>query len=334
MIRRLADGVAAHPVAAFLIFFAVFPFLVPYRALATQVLIYGLFALGFNLLYGYTGLLSFGHAAYWGLGAYGAGLALARLGVSSLWGALALGVAAAGLGGAVIGFFCLRRRGIYFAMLTLAFAQLLYFIAFHLADVTGGDDGLRGIPQLPLGLPGWPVSLASPLAFYYFVLALVTAAVAALKRILDSPFGAVLQAIRENSERAQACGYDVTRVKHLSFVFSAMFAGLAGALDALRLTVVPVESLFWTTSGQVVMMTLLGGAGTFFGPFVGALTFLILEDRLSLVTESWALVVGAIFVAFVLFLPRGIWGTVLGWLARRPAAGLPALGDAPAGSSS
>jgi len=310
--RSIAAWIGAHPVVSFLIFFAVFPFLVPYQALATQVLIFGLFALGFNLLYGYTGLLSFGHAAYYGLGAYGTGIALARLHVASLWGALGTGLLLAGLGGAIIGFFCLRRRGIYFAMLTLAFAQLLYFVGFHLASVTGGDDGLRGIPQLRLGLPGLAVSLDSPISFYYFCFVLVGLAVAALKRILESPFGAVLQAIRENSDRAVACGYDVNRVKLLSFVFSAVFAGLAGSLDALRLTVVPIESLYWTTSGQVVMMTLLGGAGTFFGPFVGAATYLVLEDRLSVFTESWPLVIGAIFSAFVLFLPRGIWGTLTG----------------------
>jgi branched-chain amino acid transport system permease protein len=317
MMRAAARWIGAHPVLAYFAFFAVFPFLVPYKALATQVLIYGLFALGFNLLYGYTGLLSFGHAAYWGLGAYGTGIALAKLKVGSLWGGLLAGVAAAGIGGAVIGFFCLRRRGIYFAMLTLAFAQMLYFVAFHLADWTGGDDGLRGIPALPLTLPGISISLETSLAFYYFAFVLVGLAVAGLKRILDSPFGAVLQAIRENSDRAVACGYDIRRIKLLSFVFSALFAGLAGSLDALRLAVVPIESLFWTTSGQVVIMTLLGGAGTFFGPFVGAATFLVLEDRLSVFTESWPLVIGAIFMAFVLFLPKGIWGTLTGGLYGR-----------------
>ncbi|PYM31465.1 MAG: branched-chain amino acid ABC transporter permease [Candidatus Rokuibacteriota bacterium] len=309
--RALTGWIAGHPVLAFLVVFAVFPFLVPYKALATQVLIYGLFALGFNLLYGYTGLLSFGHAAYWGLGAYGTGIALAKLQVGSLWLALLAGPALAVVGGVVIGFLCLRRRGIYFAMLTLAFAQLLYFVGFHLADVTGGDDGLRGISVPPLVLPGVRIPLDTSLAFYYFAFALVALAVAGLKRILDSPFGAVLQAIRENSDRAVACGYDATRVKHLSFVFSALFAGLAGALDALRLNVVPIESLYWSTSGQVVIMTLLGGAGTFFGPFVGAATWLVLEDRLAVFTESWPLVVGAIFMAFVLFLPKGIWGTLL-----------------------
>jgi branched-chain amino acid transport system permease protein len=311
--------IARHPVLAFAIFFGIFPFVVPYPALATQVLIFGLFALGFNVLYGYTGLLSFGHAAYYGLGAYGTGIALAKLGVTSLWIGIAAGLALALGGGAVIGFFCLRRRGIYFAMLTLAFAQLLYFIGFHLADVTGGDDGLRGITIPPLALGGYHVALDTSLAFYYFAFVLVGLAVAGLKRVLDSPFGSVLQAIRENSDRATACGYDITRVKLLSFVFSALFTGLAGALDALRLTVVPIESLYWTTSGQVVIMTLLGGAGTFFGPFVGAATFLVLEDRVSLYTESWPLVIGVIFMAFVLFLPRGIWGTIIERLGRRPS---------------
>jgi branched-chain amino acid transport system permease protein len=308
---RAAAWVSAHPIAAFIVFFAAFPFLVPYQSLATQVLIFGLFALGFNLLYGYTGLLSFGHAAYYGLGAYGTGIALAKLKLTSLWLALGVGLGAAVVGGACIGFFCLRRRGIYFAMLTLAFAQMLYFVAFHAADLTGGDDGLRGIPLHSIGLPGGSLSLRDPLAFYFFAYVLVVLAVAGLKRILDSPFGAVLQAIRENGDRAAACGYDVTRIKLLSFVFSALFAGLAGGLDALRLTVVPVDALYWSTSGQVVIMTLLGGAGTFFGPFVGAATFLILADRLSLVMEAWPIVIGVIFMAFVLFLPKGIWGTLL-----------------------
>jgi branched-chain amino acid transport system permease protein len=322
MIRRWVE---THPVATFALVFAVFPFVVPYKALATQVLIFGVFALGFNLLYGYTGLLSFGHAAYYGLGAYGTGIALAKLKWGSLAGGLAAGLALAMAGGAVIGFFCLRRRGIYFSMLTLAFAQLVYFLAFHATPWTGGDDGLRGIPTMAVTLPGVRIPLDTSLTFYYFAFVLVVAAVAALKRILDSPFGAVLGAIRENTERAIACGYDVTRVKLLSFVFSALFSGLAGALDALRLTVVPIESLYWTTSGQVVIMALLGGAGTFFGPFVGAATFLVLEDRLSIFTESWPLVIGAVFVAFVLFLPKGIWGALLelGYRSRSPASAIP-----------
>jgi branched-chain amino acid transport system permease protein len=310
--RAVAAWVRRHPVLGFFVVFAIFPWVVPYKSLATQVLIYGLFALGFNLLYGYTGLLSFGSAAYWGLGAYGTGIALAKLKVTSLWLALGAGLAAAVVGGAVFGFFCLRRRGIYFAMLTLAFAQLLYFVGFHMADWTGGDDGLRGIAVPAVVLPGLRIPLDRSVVFYYFALVMVGLAVAALRRILDSPFGTVLQAIRENSDRAGACGYDISRIKHLSFVFSALFCGLAGSLDALRLTVVPIESLHWSTSGQVVIMTLLGGAGTFFGPFVGAGTFLVLEDLVSARTESWPLVIGLVFMAFVLFLPRGIWGTLTG----------------------
>lgn len=331
--HRLARAVARHPLASFLLVFAVFPFVVPYEALATQVLVYGLFALAFNLVYGYTGLLSFGHAAYFGLGAYGTGLALARLGVTSVWVGLLAGMALAAAGGAVIGYLCLRRRGIYFAMLSLAFAQLLYFIVFHLSWLTGGDDGLRGIPTLPVGPAALGLSIESPLAFYYFVLVLVALAVGALARILDSGFGAVLQAIRENSDRAAACGYDVTRVKLLSFVFSSAFAGLAGGLNTLYLRVVPIDTLYWTTSGQVVMMALLGGAGTFFGPFVGAGVFLVLEDVVSVFTERWPLVIGAVFIVFVLFLPRGIWGTLLARLpgesAPQPAGPLPAPVAAP-----
>ncbi|HEV8586938.1 MAG TPA: branched-chain amino acid ABC transporter permease [Methylomirabilota bacterium] len=310
--RAAAAWAGRHPVLCFFVVFAIFPWVVPYKSLGSQVLIYGLFALGFNLLYGYTGLLSFGSAAYWGLGAYGTGIALAKLKITSLWLALGIGLAAALIGGAAVGFFCLRRRGIYFAMLTLAFAQLLYFVAFHLADWTGGDDGLRGITVPAIGFGGFTLRIDRSVVFYYFTLVVVGLAVAVLKRILDSPFGAVLQAIRENADRATACGYDIARIKHLSFVFYAFFCGLAGALDALRLTVVSVESLHWSTSGQVVIMTLLGGAGTFFGPFVGAAAFLVLEDVISVWTESWPLAIGAIFMVFVLFLPKGIWGTLTG----------------------
>jgi branched-chain amino acid transport system permease protein len=317
MIQRVSHGIASHPVLAFFVVFAIFPWVVPYESLASQVLIYGLFALGFNLLYGYTGLLSFGSAAYWGLGAYGTGIAIAKLGISSMWLALLMGLLAAGVGGALIGMFCLRRRGIYFAMLTLAFAQLLYFVGFHLSDWTGGDDGLRGITRPSLSLFGLSISLDDSTRFYYFALVIVGLAVAGLHRILRSPFGTVLQAIRENPARAAACGYDIARVKWLSFVFYALFMGLAGGLEALRLNVVPIESLFWATSGQVVIMTLLGGAGTFFGPFVGAAAWLMLEDRIALYTESWALVIGGIFVLFVIFLPKGIWGTLLARLSPR-----------------
>lgn len=316
MMRWLTNSIAAHPISTFVVVFTIFPFVIPYEALAAQVLTYGLFALGFNIIYGYTGLLSFGHAAFWGLGAYGTGITLAKLGWTSLWAGLAMGVLAALVAGVVVGYLCLRRRGIYFAMLTLAFGQMIFFSAFHLSDWTGGDDGLRGIPRLPAEFPGIAIPLDTPLNLYFFMMAVVTLMLVGLKRILESPFGAVLQAIRENQSRAEACGYDVRRVKLLSFTLSALFAGVAGALEAIRLNFVPIDALYWTTSAQVVIMTLLGGAGTFFGPFVGAAVLLLLEDRLSLVMESWSLVIGVIFITFVVFLPKGIWGTLLARLHR------------------
>ena len=317
MTRWLSAQIAGRPVLAFIAVFTVFPFVIPYEGLAAQVLTYGLFALGFNIIYGYTGLLSFGHAAFWGLGAYGTGITLAKLGIHSLWLGLGAGIGAAVLVGVVVGYLCLRRRGIYFAMLTLAFGQMIFFAAFHLSEWTGGDDGLRGIPRLPLDLPGLTIDLDTPLRLYYFIMVVVTLMLLGLKRILESPFGAVLQAIRENPSRAEACGYDVRRVKLLAFTFSAFFAGVAGALEAIRLNFVPIDALYWTTSAQVVIMTLIGGAGTFFGPFIGAAVFLLLQDWLSLVMESWSLVIGIIFIAFVLFLPKSIWGTLLEWLRGR-----------------
>ena len=336
MMRWLSSTIAAYPIAAFAVVFTIFPFVIPYEALAAQVLTYGLFALGFNIIYGYTGLLSFGHAAFWGLGAYGTGIMLAKLGLTSLWAGLAVGIGAALLAGVVVGYLCLRRRGIYFSMLTLAFGQMIYFSGFHLSDWTGGDDGLRGIPRLPAEMPGLSIPLDSPLSLYFFIMIVVMVMLVGLKRILESPFGAVLQAIRENQSRAEACGYDVRRVKLLSFALSALFAGVAGALEAIRLNFVPIDALYWTTSAQVVIMTLLGGAGTFFGPFIGAAVFLLLEDRLSLVMESWPLVMGIIFIAFVLFLPKGIWGTLLEHLHRSDqpkeagTEALPRRGVAPA----
>ena len=230
--------------------------------------------------------------------------------------ALGVGIVAAAVGAMVVGFMCMRRRGVYFGLLTLAFSQLLYFIFYHLGDVTGGEDGLRGFPPLLLRVPGGSLPLDSPLSFYYFVLVVVALAVIGLKRVLDSPFGAVLQAIRENGDRCLSCGYDVKNVKILAFVFSGVLAGLAGGLNAMHLRIVPVDTLYWTTSGTVLLMTLVGGGSTFFGPFVGASVYLALESLLALVTESWQLIMGGIFVVCVVFLPRGI----LGWLSDRLVA--------------
>ena len=288
----------------------VIPILMPYEALGTQMIIWGLLALGYNILYGYTGLLSFGHAAYFGLGAYATGIMLIRTHCSLLAG-ISAGVLVACVGAAVIGFLCLRRRGIYFALLTLAFAQMLYFTANIWESLTGGEPGLRNIPQPPLQLPGlFSVNIYTPLRFYYFVFGFVVLSLLILNRILESPFGKVLQGIRENERRARALGYNTNRIKWLSFILSGFFSGLAGALHTLYISFVGLEQLYWETSGKILLMTLLGGPGTFFGPFIGAGVFLYLEDIISGFTKYWMIVLGPIFVLCVMFFPQGIWGTI------------------------
>jgi len=290
---------------------AILPFIVPYEAIATQILIFGLFAMGYNILLGYTGLLSFGHAAYFGLGTYGAGLSLVYLKVGLFTGLL-IGVAAAVLGAMGVGFLCLKRRGIYFAMLTLAFGQLFYFLALVVFDnYTGGDNGLRDIPVPPISFAGSNFSIIkSPLSFYYFAFIFCALSILIMHRILNSPFGAVLQSIRENEKRSQSCGYNTNRVKWIAFLFSGFFSGLAGSLHAIYYQLAALNTLYWTNSGAAVMMTLLGGMGTFVGPFVGAGVYLLIEDVISVFTTSWQLFVGAIFMLFVIFFPQGIWGTL------------------------
>ncbi|MDP4006342.1 branched-chain amino acid ABC transporter permease [Methylobacterium sp. NEAU K] len=286
------------------------PFLLPSQALAVNVLIYGLYAVGYNLLYGYTGLLSFGHAAFFGTGAYVTGIAIGAYGLHPL-AAMGLAVAAAGALALALGAVSIRSRGIYFAMVTLALAQLVYYAALQASAWTGGENGLRGFTVARIGLGRLAVDILNPLTKYFVVLAFVGAALAMISRILASPFGAVIEAIRESETRARACGFDVERTKLLAFVLSGLFCGLAGALFAIHLSIVPLDSLAYHTSGMAVVMTLVGGAGTFFGPFVGALAVLVLEDALSLWTPHWQLALGTVFILFVLFLPRGLWGTAL-----------------------
>ncbi|BBK40670.1 branched-chain amino acid ABC transporter permease [Allostella vacuolata] len=308
--RRWLGHVARHRVAATLGFLVLFPLIVPYEALAANILVLGLYALGFNLLFGYTGLLSFGHAAFLGSGAYGCGIALVHFGVG-WFGAILIGTALATLVAAVIGFLAIRTRGIYFAMVTLALSMCVYYAFYQMEPLTGGENGLRGVNLQTIGVFGFQLSFLNPTVKYYVLLAFVGVAIWLFSRLLASPFGAVLEAVRENENRARACGYDVAATKLVAFVISGAFCGLAGALNALHLSIVPIETLHYTTSGQVVMMALLGGMGTFFGPFVGAATFLLLQDVLSVLTQHWQLYVGIVFILFVLFFPRGIWGSLL-----------------------
>ena len=307
--QKIAEMISRHSLVCMLLFFFIFPFIVPYKALATQIIIWGLFDLGFNVCLGYTGKLSFGHAAYFGVGAYTTGIVLIRL-WENIWFGLFAALAMGALLALLLGYLCIKRRGIYFAMLTLAFAQLVYFVAFQWVDLTGGDNGLRNIPAVPLSLFGLTIDIHTPVRFYFFVLFFVFLSLLALNRILESPFGHVLQAVRENEQRARSCGYEATNIRWLAFIISGAISGLAGGLYALYLHFVGIETLYYTASGQVIMMTLLGGMGSFIGPFIGAGVFLYLEDVLSIITPNWMIFLGVIFVLCVLFFPSGIWGTV------------------------
>ncbi len=288
----------------------VFPLVIPFTALAVNILIYGLYALGFNLVYGYLGLLSFGHAALFGTGAYLCGIAIVHLGLP-WYAAIAIGVLAGLLMAALIGVVAIRTRGIYFAMVTMALSQCIYYLFYQAVDWTGGENGLRGINVRTIDIFGVRLDFINPLIRYYVIAAFVIAAFFVLSRILASPFGAVIEGIRENEVRARASGYDVTLTRLMAFVLSGGFCGLAGALQALHLSIVPIEILHYDTSGIVVMIALLGGRGTFFGPMIGAAAFLLLENLVSLWTVHWQLVVGAIFMICVLFFPAGIWGTLI-----------------------
>jgi branched-chain amino acid transport system permease protein len=296
----------------------VFPLVMPYEALAINILVFGLYAVGFNLLFGYTGLLSFGHAAFFGIGGYATGIAMLEFGIP--WPlALAAGVATAVLLGVVMGCLAIRTRGIYFSMVTLALGQIVYYTVYKADRWTGGENGLRGISVPSVTLFGWHLDFLNPLTKYYVILVFVGLALWFVSRLLNSPFGAVMEAVRENETRAAACGFSVAKTKVLVFVLSAGICGLAGGLRALHLSIVPIDSLHYLQSGQAVMMCLLGGMGTFFGPFVGAGIYLFLEDAVTNLTAHWMGVVGIIFMICVIFFPKGVWGSALAWIDARRA---------------
>lgn len=299
-----------HRAALAALFILVFPLVAPFKALAAQILVYGLYALGFNILFGYLGLLSFGHSALFGAGAYLCGIAIVHFG-APWWVAIIVGTLAGVVVAAAIGALAIRTRGIYFAMVTLALSQCVYYLFYQAVGWTGGENGLRGIDVKTVDLFGAKFDFVDPLVRYYVIAACVVAALFLLSRILASPFGAVIEAVRENEARARASGYNVAQVRLVTFVLSGGFCGLAGALLALHLSIVPIETLHYDTSGLAVMMCLLGGMATYFGPFIGAAIFLMLENLVSLWTVHWQLFVGAAFVVCVLFFPRGVWGSIL-----------------------
>src|SRR5947209_16462165 len=286
-----------------------------YTELGGRVVVLGLAALSLNFLLGYTGVLSFGHAAYFGLGAYGAGMTLRYL-VPSTSLSIVVGTLVGTIAAAIIGPMIIRLRGVYFAMVTIAFGQVFYFITFRWNSVTGGDDGLTGWSRLPLDLGFIKVDiLHNANAFYYLALGLFAVAVGIMALLLGSPFGRTLLAIRENERRARFLGIPVDRHIWISWVISCGFVALAGALYALLNNFVDPRALYWSQSGDFVIMAVLGGMRSFWGPLLGAAIFVVLQDYLSSQTENWMSFVGLFFVLIVLFFPRG----VLGILRRRVA---------------
>ena len=286
-----------------------------YTALGTRVLVLGLAAMSVNFLLGFTGVLSFGHAAYFGLGAYGAGLSLKFL-ASSTPLSLASGMLLGGIIGALLGAIIVRRRGVYFAMVTIAFGQVFYYIAFQWSSLTGGDDGLRGFTRQPLhlGLANIDI-LSNANAFYYFVLLCFALAAAVMGYILRSPFGRTMIAIRENERRARFLGIPVERHIWIAFTLSCFFMGFAGALYALVNNFADPRGLHYSQSGDFVMMAVMGGMRSFWGPLLGAAVFVVIQDYISSVTVNWMSFVGMLFVGVVLLFPRGI----LGFVRRRAA---------------
>ncbi|MBI3727935.1 MAG: branched-chain amino acid ABC transporter permease [Burkholderiales bacterium] len=306
------------------------PFIV-YPVFLMKLLCFALFACAFNLLIGFTGLLSFGHAAFFGAAGYIAGWALRDAGLPTELGIL-LGVGAAALIGLVMGALAIRRQGIYFTMITLALAQMLYFV-FLQAKFTGGEDGLQGVPRGKLlGM----VDLSSDLTLYYFVLVVAIAGFAIVMRTVHSPFGQVLKAVKENEPRAISLGYDVDRYKLMAFVLSAALAGLAGATKTLVLGFETLTDVHWSMSGLVVLMTLVGGLGTLVGPIVGAIIIIALENKLgdfgnllaNITTIEWfrtigdsvTIVTGLIFIVCVLAFRRGIVGELMAYVERNGKA--------------
>ena len=301
--------------AAGLLLLIAAPFVGVYPVFMMKALCYAIFACAFNLLLGYTGLLSFGHAAYLGAAAYFTGWLVRSAGFTPELGVLA-GTLGAGLIGLLVGLIAIRRQGIYFAMITLAMAQMVYFVWLQ-APFTGGEDGLQGVPRGKLfGL----IPLDNDIAMYFVVLAVFVAVFLAIIRIVHSPYGQVLKAIRENEPRAISLGYEVDRYKLLAFVLSTSLAGLAGSLKTLVLGFATLSDAHWSLSGEVVLMTLLGGMGTFAGPVIGAFTIIGLQNFLADRVGSWVtVIIGVIFVVCVVGFRRGFVGELLAWQKRRGA---------------
>ncbi len=293
---------------------AICPLFLPvyWTMILNEILIMGLFAMSFNLLFGYSGLLSFGQAGFFGLGAYSATLALLH-GVTSVWLAMLIGIAVSAVGACIIGFLCVRRDEIFFAMLTLGFGMMLYTVAHNWREVTGGSDGLSLFLVPPVHVLGLGFSLEPPKVMYYFTLLVVAAGIYVLWKIIQSPFGLLLKASRENKDRLYFVGGNVQMIRLFAFTIAGTLAGLSGVLFSLFNHMAAPSFLHWSFSARPVLMTILGGSEIFLGPACGAAIFFVLEQLVTTITENWMIVLGAILIPVVIFTPKGILGTIVSW---------------------
>lgn len=279
-----------------------------WRRFSTEILIWGLLAMSSDILIGYTGMVSFGHSAFFGLGIYGAAAALLTVRPPNLWLAIIYGLAGAAVVAVFVAYFATRLRDIYFSITTLVFSQIFYVIIFTWTEVTGGENGLT-FSQPRLSIPGLYAERFTAETLHWFVLVVVTLSYLVLRRILQSPFGMVLRAIKENEPRTRAIGYNVERYKIVAVLLSGLFAGLAGALYAVQNKFAAPDFVFFTISGEVVIFNVMGGMGTLVGSVAGAATFLLLREGFSrFFTEYYLIPVGLIFTAIVIFMPQGILG--------------------------
>jgi branched-chain amino acid transport system permease protein len=323
--RRIASIVEGREIPILVVLIVCIPLLTGNISLTTFGLIFAIFAMGYHISLGETGMLTFGHAAFFGLGAYGYGLFMAHVQPPNGLGFIGVpvGVLLALLGGLIIGVLSLRRRGTYLALITLAFGEMLYFIAFQWEALTGGDDGLFGMSTFGIGVPGVFVfefedtlggAVSGEALFLLFVLLVFVAALYTIRRLKRSNLGHTFNAIRENEDRASFLGYDVDRYRLIAFVLSAGFSGLAGALYPAFLNFVGLDTLSWLLSGEVNFFVLLGGINTFVGPVVGGIAYYFITDYISAFTDHWELFVGLIFIGLVLYLPEGMVGTARDYL--------------------
>jgi branched-chain amino acid transport system permease protein len=289
-----------RPLILVLVAVAALPFILR-PAIAAEIWIFAIFGLGLNLLLGYTGLLSFGQSTFFGSAAYVAGWLLKYYGINVLF-ALGIGVAVGALSALVVGYLCVQRSGLYFIMLTFALNQLFYFVAYQWTSVTGGEDGMPGVPRPAL----FGIDFKDPLNYYVFVSAIFLVFMFSMKRIIESPLGKILVAIRENEVRAEAVGYNVPRFKLLAFVIGGAFSGVAGVLYAMLFGIVPLEAISFVTSGNVVFATLIGGSGSLYGPVIGSFVFIWLSESVSTLWARWPLLLGVAFIVVVLFFRGGV----------------------------